>query len=185
MSGAASTIAPITSPIVVVMGVCGSGKSSIGRALAGRHGWSFLEGDDLHPPGNVERMSQGQPLTDDDRHDWLAAIGERIAEADHAGAGLVVACSALKRSYRDQLSAVSPRVMFLHLSGDRALIEARMAARAGHFMPLSLIDSQFATLEPPQPDERAVTLPIDMEPGALLDEAEDRLDRLQLQESAR
>ncbi|GAB4064480.1 gluconokinase [Ancylobacter sonchi] len=171
-------------PLVVVMGVCGCGKSSVGAALAARNGWAFVEGDELHPPANVARMAQGQPLTDADRHGWLATIGERLAEAARAGDGLVVSCSALKRAYRDQLAAASPRVMFLHLAGDRALIEARMAARAGHFMPLSLIDSQFATLEPPGADERAVTLSIDMPPEALVEDAERRLAGLDQREPA-
>lgn len=173
----ASSAAPPS--VVVVMGVAGSGKSSIGAALAARLGWAFLEGDSLHPPANVARMASGLPLTDEDRRGWLATIGGHIAEADRVGKGLVVACSALKRAYRDQLAASGPRVVFLHLSGERALIERRMAARAGHFMPLSLIDSQFATLEPPGADERAITLPIDMPPEALVDEAARRLAELE------
>lgn len=171
-------------PIVVVMGVCGCGKSSIGSALASRNGWDFIEGDDLHPPANVARMAQGQPLTDDDRRGWLATIGERIAAADRQGQGLVVSCSALKRAYRDQLTAASPRVLFLHLAGNRALIEKRMAARAGHFMPLSLIDSQFATLETPGADERAVTLSIDMPRDQLVTEAETRISHFDAREPA-
>lgn len=166
------------------MGVAGSGKSSIGAALAARHGWTFLEGDDLHPPANVVRMASGLPLTDGDRCDWLATIAGHIAEADRAGTGLVVACSALKRRYRDQLSAASPRVVFLFLTGERALVEARMASRAGHFMPLSLIDSQFEALEPPQDDERSFTLPIDLDPASLLDEADRRLTGLRQREGA-
>lgn len=176
-----SAVAP-SAPVIVVMGVCGCGKSSIGAALAARHGWAFLEGDDLHPPANVARMSQGLPLTDEDRLGWLDAIGAHIAEASHAGAGLVVACSALKRSYRERLDAAGPDVRFLHLAGDRPLIEARMAARAGHFMPLSLIDSQFATLEPPGPGERAVSVTIDQSPEALLEEAERGLASLRQKE---
>jgi gluconokinase len=161
------------------MGVAGSGKSSIGAALAARHGWAFLEGDDLHPPANVARMAHGLPLTDVDRQEWLATIARHIAEADRAGAGLVVACSALKRRYRDQLSAASTRVLYLFLAGDKALIAARMAHRPGHFMPLSLLDSQFEALEPPQPDERVLTLPITLEPDALLEEADRQLAGLQ------
>ncbi len=166
------------------MGVAGTGKSSIGAALAARHGWTFLEGDDLHPPANVVRMASGLPLTDGDRSDWLATIARHIAEADRAGTGLVVACSALKRRYRDQLSAASPRVVFLFLTGERALVEARMASRAGHFMPLSLIDSQFEALEPPQDDERAFALPISLAPASLLDEADRRLAGLHKREAA-
>jgi gluconokinase len=167
-------------PIIVVMGVAGSGKSSIGAALAGRHGWAFLEGDDLHPPANVARMAHGLPLTDADRQEWLAAIARHIAEADRADAGLVVACSALKRRYRDQLSAASTRVLYLFLAGDKALIAARMAHRPGHFMPLSLLDSQFEALEPPQPDERALTLPVTLAPDELLNEADRQLASSQL-----
>jgi gluconokinase len=176
------SVATPSAPVIVVMGVCGCGKSSIGKALAARHGWPFLEGDDLHPPANVARMSQGLPLTDEDRLGWLDAIGAHIAEASRAGTGLVVACSALKRSYRTRLGAAGPDVRFLHLAGDRALIEARMAARANHFMPLSLIESQFATLEPPGADERAVTVAIDQPPGALLEEAEHGLADLRPKE---
>lgn len=166
---------PAPPPIVVVMGVAGSGKSSIGAALAARHGWAFLEGDDLHPPANVARMAGGLPLTDADRTEWLAAIARRIADADRSGAGLVVACSALKRRYRDQLSAASARVLYLFLTGDRSVVATRMAGREGHFMPLSLIDSQFEALEPPQADERAIALPITLQPGELLDEVDRRI----------
>ena len=173
---------PAAAPVIVVMGVCGCGKSSIGAALAARHGWRFLEGDDLHPPANVARMSQGLPLTDEDRLGWLDAIGAHIAEAGRAGTGLVVACSALKRSYRTRLDAAGTDVRFLHLSGDRTLIEARMAARTNHFMPLSLIESQFATLEPPGADERAVSVSVDQPPEALLEEAERGLARLRQKE---
>ena len=176
------SVATPSAPVIVVMGVCGCGKSSIGAALAARHGWAFLEGDDLHPPANVARMSQGLPLTDEDRLGWLDAIGAHIAAASHAGAGLVVACSALKRSYRARLEAAGPDVRFLHLAGDPPLIEARMAARANHFMPLSLIDSQFATLEPPGPVERAVSVAIDQPPEALLEEAERGLASLRQKE---
>lgn len=157
------------------MGVAGSGKSSIGAALAARHGWRFLEGDDLHPPANVARMASGLPLSDADRLEWLAAIARHIAEADRAGTGLVVACSALKRRYRDQLSAASARVVYLFLAGDKETVATRMAQREGHFMPVSLIDSQFEALEPPQPDERVLTLPITLGPQELLAEADRRL----------
>jgi gluconokinase len=156
---AVSAAATHANPIVVVMGVASSGKSSIGRALAERCGFPFVEGDDLHPTANVERMSKGIPLDDSHRKDWLAKIAEIIADAD-ASIGMVVTCSALKRSYRDQLAAASDRVVFLHLTGNRGLIEARMAHRRGHFMPTSLLDSQFGDLEPPQPDEHAITLDV-------------------------
>jgi gluconokinase len=167
-------------PIIVVMGVAGSGKSSVGAALAARHGWTFLEGDDLHPPANVARMASGLPLSDADREEWLATIARRIAEADRSGTGLVVACSALKRRYRDQLSAASGRVVYLFLSGDKPTVVERMSRRAGHFMPLSLIDSQFDALEPPQPDERVLTLPITLNPDQMLEEADRQLATLQV-----
>lgn len=155
-------------PIIVVMGVCGCGKSHIGRALAERRGFAFLEGDELHPPANVQRMAAGQPLTDADRRDWLAAVSARIARAHREGLALVVACSALKRRYREELRAASDRLVFLHLTGERSLVESRLLQRRGHFMPASLLDSQLADLEPPQADEPAVTLTIDRDPEALV-----------------
>lgn len=171
-------------PIVVAMGVSGSGKSSVGAALAARHGWAFVEGDDLHPPANVARMSQGLPLRDEDRTGWLDIIGGHIAAADRTGTGLVVACSALKRAYRDRLAAASSRLVFLHLAGERALVLTRMAARAGHFMPLSLLESQFATLEALGSDERAITVSIDQPLPQIVEEADRRLAGLGLREPA-
>jgi gluconokinase len=163
--------APVrAAPVVVVMGVSSSGKSSIAQALAARFGFHFVEGDDLHPAENVERMSHGLPLSDENRLGWLDTIAGIIAGADPCR-GLVVTCSALKRSYRERLAAASPRVIFLHLAGSRDLIASRMALREGHFMPLSLLDSQFGDLEPPGPDENAVTLDIAREPGELLEQA--------------
>lgn len=146
-------------PLIVVMGVAGSGKSSAGRALALALHLPFLEGDDLHPPRNVARMTSGQPLDDEDRREWLAVIAARI-EAARGTTGIVAACSALKRRYRDVLRAGGP-VLFVHLFGSRTLMKTRLAARRGHFMPASLIDSQFDALEPPEADEWAVTLAAD------------------------
>ncbi len=157
-------------PVIVVMGVASSGKSSVGRALAARCGFPFVEGDDLHPPQNIERMSRGLRLDDTHRQYWLERIAVAIVSAAPSQ-GLVLTCSALKRSYRDFLAAASPRVMFLHLSGARDLIEERMAHRTGHFMPLSLLDSQFEDLEPPGPDERVVTLDVASDPDALVERA--------------
>jgi gluconokinase len=138
------------------MGVCGSGKSLIGATLARELDIEFVEGDALHPPDNVKRMAAGIPLTDEDRHGWLIAIAARLREARHAGVGLVVSCSALKRRYRDLLrSAGDADVRFVHLAGSRALIAERMANRRGHYMPASLLDSQLSILEEPSPDERA------------------------------
>src|SRR5687768_2098867 len=133
-----------------MMGVCGSGKSLIGARLARELGIEFVEGDALHPPDNVRRMAAGIPLTDDDRQGWLLAIAARLREAKRTDMGLVVSCSALKRRYRDLLrSEGDPDVRFVHLAGRRALVAERMANRSGHFMPASMIDSQFAILEEP------------------------------------
>ncbi|MFP5068662.1 gluconokinase [Pseudonocardia nantongensis] len=143
-------------PLVVVMGVSGSGKSTVGAALATRLGVGFTDADDLHPAANVAKMHAGVPLTDDDRWPWLDAVGAELAR--HAGTGLVVACSALRRSYRDRLRRHAPRTLFLHLAGDRAVLAGRMGHRQGHFMPLELLDSQLDTLEPLGPDETGGTL---------------------------
>jgi gluconokinase len=142
--------------LYVIMGVAGSGKSTIGARLARALDIGFVEGDDLHPPENVRRMAAGIPLTDDDRRGWLLAIAVRLHEATRAGRALVVTCSALKRSYRDLLrSAGDANVRFVYLQGDRALLAERMTQRRAHFMPPSLLDSQLATLEEPSPDELA------------------------------
>lgn len=147
-------------PIVVVMGVCGCGKSSVGRLLADRLGCRYVEGDEHHPPANIAKMTAGVPLTDEDRQGWLGTLARLIAAAERGGTGLVVSCSALKRSYRALLRGDCDRVVFLHLTGDRALIAERVAARPSHFMPITLIDSQFAVLEPPGSDEPALSYPI-------------------------
>lgn len=152
-----------TAPQIVVMGVSGSGKSSVGARLAQALGVEFVEGDGLHPPHNVALMAAGIPLTDDDRAGWLASIGQRLGRAKSVGQGLVVACSALKRHYRDGLRADCPGLRFVYLHGPAALLRQRMAARVGHYMPPSLLDSQLATLEPPGADEAALTL--DIGPG--------------------
>ncbi len=140
------------------MGVSGCGKSSVGRALAQAMGHAYLEGDDLHPVDNVAKMAAGTPLTDADRAGWLAEIGRRLGQAQAAGVGLVVACSALKRSYRDGLRAACTSLQFVHLHGSADLLRQRLQARSGHYMPPSLLDSQLATLEAPARDEPAVTL---------------------------
>ncbi len=142
--------------LYVMMGVAGSGKSTIGAQLARALGIEFVEGDDLHPPDNVQRMAAGIPLTDDDRDGWLLAIAARLRTAKRAGVGLVVSCSALKRSYRDLLRSKGDKdVHFVYLAGNPALLAERMANRRGHFMPPSLLDSQLAILEEPSPDEGA------------------------------
>lgn len=143
---------------LVVMGVAGSGKSTVGARLAARLGCEFAEGDAFHPPANVAKMAAGVPLDDEDRRPWLAAIAGWIRERDRAGRSAVVACSALKRAYRDVLRAASPRAVFVHLSAPPALVQRRMHARAGHFMPESLLPSQYDTLEPLAPDEPGATV---------------------------
>jgi gluconokinase len=158
-------------PRVVVMGVSGSGKSTLAHVLAQRLGGEFLEGDDLHPPRNVERMAAGVALTDDDRRDWLLAIAQRLAEARTARRSLVVSCSALKRSYRELLRGACPDLAFVHLHASPALLDARMRARSDHFMPASLLASQLQTLEPPGSDERAITLDAALPAAQLADSA--------------
>ena len=150
------------------MGVAGSGKSLIGASLANALGIEFVEGDEYHSAENVERMSRGVPLTDNDRARWLGSLAARIREAKDAGAGLVLSCSALKRSYRDILRAEASELRFVFLKGERALIAQRLAQRRGHFMPPSLLDSQLATLEEPSPDERAWVCDIRQSPQHLV-----------------
>ena len=140
------------------MGVSGSGKSTVGSALAQRLRVPFLDADTVHPPANIAKMAAGDPLDDRDRFPWLEAVGEWLASH---GDGGVVACSALKRKYRDQLRKHCPRVEFLHLSGSPDLISGRLAARSGHFMPAGLLRSQFDTLEPLGADERGVVVDLD------------------------
>jgi gluconokinase len=147
-------------PLIVVMGVSGCGKSTVGRRLADEMGVPFIEGDDLHPPRNVALMAAGTPLTDDDRRDWLRTLAAALAGAAARGQGLVVACSALKRRYRDQLRAGAPGVRFVHLHGSPELLAARVRERPGHYMPASLLPSQLVTLEPPAADEDAITFDI-------------------------
>ena len=144
---------------VIVMGVAGCGKSTVGAAVAEQLNATYSDGDDLHPATNIAKMSAGTPLNDDDRAPWLDLVGTRLREAD---ASILVGCSALKRIYRDRITqAAGGPVTFLHLHGARAVIEERMAARTGHFMPVALLDSQFATLEPLQDDELSVIVDID------------------------
>jgi len=156
----------MTSPIVV-MGVSGSGKSTVGAALAQRLRVPFADADDFHPPANIAKMTAGEPLNDDDRYPWLEAIGEWLAERCIDGG--VMSCSALKRKYRDQLRRHCPDVEFLHLSGTPEVISRRQASRPGHFMPASLLASQFATLEPLQPDERGNSVDVDQDIDAIVD----------------
>lgn len=159
--------------VLVVMGVSGSGKSTVARTLAARLGWDSGEGDDLHPEANVRKMADGLPLTDGDRWPWLAAVQGWIEHHTSAGQPGIVTCSALKRSYRDVLRG--PEVVFVLLQGSPALLRARLGHRSGHFMPTSLLDSQLATLEVPGPDEQAVVVDIDGTPAQIVDEILRRL----------
>ena len=147
-------------PVLVVMGVSGSGKSTVGAALALELGVPFVDADGLHPAANVAKMAAGIPLTDDDRWPWLKLVGETLAGADDTG--MVVACSALKRVYREAIVAEAPSVRFVFLNASRELLEARVANRPGHFMPASLLDSQLATLEPLAADEPGITVAPDL-----------------------
>lgn len=158
----------------VVMGVSGCGKSAVGARLAQDLGVRFIEGDAFHPPENVAKMSASVPLDDADRRGWLETLRSEIVRAMEAGESVVLSCSALKRAYRDILrgnSANRDYVRFVHLHGDRDLIAQRMAARPGHFMPPSLLDSQLRDLEPLQPDEAGVTLDLRDPPDRLVDQA--------------
>lgn len=144
---------------VIVMGVSGSGKSVVGNAVAEAFGWPLLEGDDFHPESNVAKMASGTPLNDDDRWPWLDAIAEAIRTSD---TGVFVTCSALRRVYRDRLRAGAGRpVVFLFLDGSRETLAERIGARKDHFMPPALLDSQLATLEPPDPDEDVVRVSVE------------------------
>jgi gluconokinase len=163
-----------TAPAIVVMGVAGSGKTAVGEALAKALDADFIEGDRLHPPENVARMARGEPLTDALRAGWLDAIGERIATSVADGRKAVAACSALKRAYRDRLSRFYPGTVFLYLRIDRETAWRRVSNRKGHFMPASLVDSQFATLEEPTADERAVTVDGTRSVAEIVKEAADR-----------
>ncbi|WP_205860468.1 gluconokinase [Phycicoccus sp. HDW14] len=145
-------------PLVVVMGVSGSGKTTVGAALAQRLRVPFADADDFHPPENVTKMAAGVPLTDEDRAPWLRTIAAWLDE--HTAGGGVVSCSALRRPYRDVLREHATHAFFLHLHGDRDVIAARVEGRPGHFMPSALVDSQFATLEPLEPDETGAVLDV-------------------------
>lgn len=156
--------------IIVIMGVAGSGKTTIGTRLAAELGWPYAEGDDFHPPGNVAKMAAGTPLTDADREPWLRAIGGWIDDR-RAGAGNgVVACSALKHAYREMLAHGRPDVRFILLAGGRDTIAQRLAARPGHFMKAGMLDSQLATFEPPVPDEHVITVSVDGTPEQIIAE---------------
>ena len=155
--------------IAVLMGVSGSGKTTVARGVAQREGWRLVEGDSFHPPENVAKMHAGTPLTDADRWPWLNAIAREIDTLRARGESAVIACSALKRSYRDILIGSRKDVVLVYLQGSKQLIAGRLAARKGHFMPPALLDSQFATLEEPRDDEHPVVVSIASPPDAITD----------------
>lgn len=152
---------------IVVMGVSGSGKSTVGAALAQRLRVPFADADDFHPPANIAKMTAGHPLDDDDRYPWLESIGEWLAARE---AGGVMSCSALKRKYRDQMRRHRPDVEFLHLAGTLEVIGRRQASRPGHFMPAALLASQFSTLEPLEPDERGIAIDVGQDIDSIIED---------------
>lgn len=165
-------------PPLVVMGVSGSGKSTLGSLLGERLGLPFMDGDDLHPAANKEKMRAGKPLCDDDRRPWLEEIGRTLREAQGTGAAPIIACSALKRSYRDLLRLHVPDLVFIHLTGSREVLLQRMNARNHEFMPASLLESQLAALESPAADERHIRADFQLPPESLLKQICSDLDAL-------
>ncbi|WP_438354618.1 gluconokinase [Microbacterium sp. CJ88] len=149
---------------IVVMGVSAAGKTTVGRGVASALGFSFIDADDLHPAANVAKMASGVPLTDADRAPWLDAVGGALAGSD----GVVVACSALRRVYRDRIRDAAPDAFFVFLDADPAILRARIAARSGHFMPPALLDSQLATLEPLEPDEAGMRVDVASSPESAI-----------------
>jgi gluconokinase len=160
---------------VVMMGVSGAGKTTVGAILAERLDAEFLEGDRFHPPANIVKMSRGEALDDGDRAPWLDRLGEELAHRVQAGRRVVLTCSALKRSYRDRLRHHCPSVRFVYLRGEKRLIRARLDRRTHHFMPAALLDSQFMALEAPAVEEHAVTADISSDPEAVVDAVMARL----------
>jgi gluconokinase len=161
--------------VLVLMGVSGCGKTSVAAILSGRLGWAFEEGDSLHPPANVEKMKSGHPLTDADRAPWLARVADWVDERLDAGENGIVTCSALKRSYRSLIARRGRGVLFVYLAGSRETIAARLASRMGHYMPASLLASQFADLEEPTADEPAIRVDIGPPPADIAQTIVDRL----------
>lgn len=161
---------------LIVMGVSGAGKSTVGEALAARLGWRYEDGDAFHPESNVAKMHAGHPLTDEDRWPWLRAIAAEIDRVCQSGGHVVIACSALRRAYRDVLAHGRRDVRLVYLDGAEPLIEDRLSHRKGHFMPPGLLASQFATLEPPGADEHAVRVSIDAPVAGIVDDVLNQLD---------
>jgi carbohydrate kinase (thermoresistant glucokinase family) len=169
-----ATRLPRETTAIVVMGVSGAGKSTVAEKLATRLNWPLIEGDSLHPPANIAKMSQGTPLDDDDRLPWLKAIAARIDSARQAHQPIIVTCSALKRSYRETLEDGHDDVGFVYLQGSKELIAQRLAARTNHFMPPGLLDSQFATLQEPAADEPSIDVAIDAAPDDIVNSIVER-----------
>lgn len=168
---------PVTYPPMIMMGAQGTGKSTIGAALAARLNVAFIDGDDLHPKANKDKMAGGSPLTDEDRVPWLKVIGERIAQEREAGRIVIVACSALKRWYRELLRSNVPDLLFVHLAGEQDLLEQRLAGRDHEYMPTTLLQSQLETLEPLASWEAGVQVDIHRTPEQIVDELQRLLQR--------
>lgn len=161
--------------LMVLMGVAGCGKSSVGADLAPLINASYTDGDDLHPQANIDKMSAGHPLTDEDRWPWLHIVGQTLGESNNR---TIIGCSSLKRAYRDAITqAANAPVTFIHLSGSRAVIESRLSSRQGHFMPTALLDSQFTTLEAPDSTENAIEVDIDQPIDDIVSEIRRKLQR--------
>ena len=165
-------------PLVVVMGVSGSGKTTIGTLVAHELGVQFIDGDSLHPLENVQKMAAGTPLDDDDRWPWLEIVGRTLHEHGERREGLVVACSALKRVYRERIRSQAPSALFLHLDGTVEVLTRRIEGRSGHFMPAALLESQIETLEPLAQEEGGYVLNIDQPVADMVDDAVTRLRAL-------
>jgi gluconokinase len=166
--------------VVVVMGVSGVGKTTVGKGLAAALGWTYAEGDDFHPEANIARMAAGIPLTDEDRWPWLRSIGAWLSDEIAAGRSAVVTCSALRRSYRDVLREGRPEVLFCHLTADPDLIGERVGRRADHYMPASLLPSQLATLKPLEPDEPGFEVPAEGDASVVVAQVREVLGALGL-----
>jgi gluconokinase len=161
--------------VLIIFGVSGAGKTTVGKLLARELGWSFIEADDFHPAANIKKMRSGHPLTDKDRWPWLEQLRQQIERSLSAGENAVLACSALKRAYRDRLR-IGDEVKFVFLRGDYALVEKQLRSRHGHFMNTALLQSQFDDLEQPQPDENVLTIELGRTPKEIVERIEAKLN---------